>query len=381
MGTTLVNSSEVHNKLVKGYVDDLTGGNQGLSGFIANAYTSLKVSNVGGECIPTTVTHFSLNTQTENCSYVVSPISSYVHYAREEISRLNKPITALPLKGVVAILNVLVRLAKLDNTIMFNNWMLSTNIYPLRFDRWSLALLRDNWVGKYPEHALVFRSLNQRLNQHLIADLKALGFILVPSRQVYIFDLRASDSLLKDHHNNVMDAKLLKKTHYQIVDASEFSELDYKQAEWLYRDLYVNKYSHLNPQYTCRWLSLGVRSGWLQLKGLKNSSGRLDGVVGWFIQGEVMTAPIVGYDTSLNKKLGLYRLLTQMCLQKAAKERYVLNFSSGASGFKILRGGSPEVEYSAVYIKHLPVFKKLVWTGLSKLLLGLAVPIMRRWRL
>lgn len=63
---------------------------------------------------------------------------------------------------------------------------------------------------------------------------------------------------------------------------------------------------------------------------LQSPEGRIDGVVGWFATDATLSAPIVGYDTALPIKLGLYRQLTQLCFQEAAARRIVLNFSSGA---------------------------------------------------
>jgi hypothetical protein len=119
----------------------------------------------------------------------------------------------------------------------------------------------------------------------------------------------------------------------------------------------------------------------LQLKVLKNDQGRIDGVVGWFTNGDILTAPVVGYATELPQRLGLYRLLTQMCLQEAVRRRCLLNFSSGAAHFKRLRGGVPEIEYSLVFVGHLSKKRQRVWYLLSWILRTIGVPIMKKFKL
>lgn len=109
--------------------------------------------------------------------------------------------------------------------------------------------------------------------------------------------------------------------------------------------------------------------------------GRIDGEVGWFTSSAVISAPIVGYDTALPQRTGLYRQLTRLCLQEAVERRQVLNFSSGAAEFKRLRGGQPQIEYSLIYIAHLSWGRRLVWTALRRLLHDIGVSMMKRLKL
>lgn len=95
----------------------------------------------------------------------------------------------------------------------------------------------------------------------------------------------------------------------------------------------------------------------------------------------LITAPIVGYDTRLPGKEGLYRMLTALCIEEAARRRWVLNFSSGASHFKRLRGGAPEIEYSMVYVRHLPAARRAAWRALQIASAGVAAPLLRAFRL
>jgi hypothetical protein len=107
----------------------------------------------------------------------------------------------------------------------------------------------------------------------------------------------------------------------------------------------------------------------------------MQAVVGIFSQGDVSTAPIVGYNTGLPQSLGLYRLLMAQAFRHAIENQTLLNLSAGASGFKRLRGGMPAIEYSAVYARHLPLrSRRFLWT-LHALTSCFGVPMMKWMKL
>ena len=116
------------------------------------------------------------------------------------------------------------------------------------------------------------------------------------------------------------------------------------------------------------------------MTGLRNPSGQLDGIIGLWEVNSVTTAPLVGYEMSLPQKLGLYRMLMVVAIEDAHERKILLNLSAGAPYFKRLRGGEPELEYSAVYYSHLSRQKKFVWSLLDLVLCRLAAPLMRYFK-
>ncbi len=348
---------------------------------IRNLATQLAVLDLGDLQLPVSLNDGGERSASgEANTYVVSPVTAYGDYALEELQRLGKPWLFWPAALLLRSLRRLMTGAHLDRVIHINNWLLSTNLYPAGWRGEGLAQALPLLTEQYPRHALVLRSLNQTTNPELIAELRDLGCIAVPSRQVYLFDGRQQASF-SARHNNRLDARLLRKTPLQQLDGADFSAADFARAEQLYQLLYLDKYSRLNPQYTADWLRAGRDQGWLRLCGLSLPGGELLGVVGWFELDGVLSVPIVGYDTQTDSRLGLYRLLTQLCVQRAAKERRLLNFSSGAAQFKRLRGGEPAIEYSLVLVRHLPFVQVLTWRLLAGLLRMLAVPLMRKLQL
>lgn len=346
---------------------------------IRNVETSMLLLDTGTHQFPV-----SLNSgggRSDNC-YVVSPLTTYVAYAKEELSRLHRPWLEWPLTGMVNGIAKLLESAQLDRLVQVNNWLLSTNLYPHEWQGDDIPELTRLLVETYPDHAISFRSLNHFSNHALISRLQSQGYIAVPSRQVYLFDgSQGERSPMLHRHNTKVDYTLLRRSGYRIVEGHDLSDSDFPRLEELYNQLYLEKYCLLNPQFTADWLRCGQREGWLEIRVLRTDAGRIDGVLGWFANERILSAPIVGYDTTLPQRNGLYRMLTCMCLQEAVARRCLLNFSSGAAQFKRLRGGQAEIEYSMVYSRHLPASRQRVWRLLSLILQTLAVPIIRTLKL
>ena len=315
-------------------------------------------------------------------SYVVSPLTTYIGYAREELSRLHNPWLTWPLGKTIDAVGGWFKEVNIDRIVQVNNWLLSTNIYPDQWNGENLADITEVITSSWPSHAVGFRSLNRFSNRPLIERFQALGYLAVPSRQVYLFNtLAGSNSHILKHHNVKLDSALLRRSKYRVICGEDLRDSDFERLEQLYSQLYLAKYCRLNPQYTADWLRCGQRNGWLRIRALVDGEGRIDGVLGWFGGAETLTAPIVGYDTTLPQKLGLYRLLTHLCITQALDQRVLLNFSSGAAQFKRLRGGQPEIEYSMVFVRHLPRYQQRAWKTLAALLSGLGIPLMRTLKL
>ena len=91
-----------------------------------------------------------------------------------------------------------------------------------------------------------------------------------------------------------------------------------------------------------------------------------------------MTTPVFGYDTAVPQEIGLYRMLSAVLLRQSAEEGCLLHESAGAAQFKRNRGATAEIEYSAVYDRHLPFYRRMGWAMLSPLLNRVGVPIMKK---
>lgn len=361
-------------------LDDLAGAYVRAGGRgIDNVRTRLELLEVGDHRFPVSVND---GTDPAGNSYVVSPGTMYHRYADWELRRLGRPLLTFPLRILVAGVGVLLARAEVDRIVWVNNWLVSTNIHPGGWDGRGLAEAMAGLRRRHPGHAIGLRSLNRVCDGPLMETLLRQGCLEVPSRQVYLFDGRSGpDAEFLRRHNTRIDARALERTPYRTETGDDLSEADFSRLRELYNLLYLDKYCPLNPMYSSEWIRRGRDEGWLEIRVLRAPHGRIDAVVGWFSGHGVLTAPLVGYDTRLPVSAGLYRLATQLCLREAAARRCVLNFSSGAPGFKRLRGGVAAIESSLLLVDHLPWARRATWKVLGVVLRRVGVPFLRRWKL
>lgn len=355
------------------FLDAMAGAALGTpSPLVGNIATTIRLLQIGPHVIPVTV-----NDTDYNNSWVCSPYNSAVTYPLDELRHVPSPALRTALAGLISSVAPLLRACRINRVVCINNWLLSTNLYPdidIRQVQPLTAMMRD----LFPGHAILFRSLNAVTNGPLMAALRASGYLLAPSRQVYLYDGRRPDYL--DRPNCRRDRELLeRRDHVTVVPHDRIS--DFSRVRELYDLLYLHKYSWHNPQYTETLMRIWHESHMLTLFGLANDSAGLEAVVGAFAMNGVLTAPLVGYDTAQPQSRGLYRMLMALVLQQAANERLLLNLSAGAASFKRLRGGQGELEYSAVYCRHLPMRQRAAWTALVTLLEQVGARVLRRYEL
>lgn len=337
--------------------------------YVGNLTTTVELLREGSLTLPCTVNHG----EPEN-AWVCSPLATYGSYVIEEIDRTIPRPWSLPLKALCHGYRGVLSAAAIDQTVTVNNWLLSTNLYPA-CDAAALARMIARLRERWPQHAIWFRSLNARHNQSWIDALRALGFDLLPSRQVYLYD----DLENARHADLRRDLNLLKRTPLQPV--REFGADDFARIEALYGLLYLDKYSRLNPHYRAAFMQRWHAQGLLDVWGLRDEAGVLQAALGTFRQGDTISAPIVGYNTALPQSLGLYRLLMARVFEMARRDGLKVNLSAGAAHFKRLRGGQPALEYSAVLSSHLPASRRFALSTLRGLTQYIGVPVMQRLEL
>lgn len=340
---------------------------------VTNLSTTVDSVGAGEDRMPV-----SINSSESNNTWVCSPHTAYSRYSIEELERFGHAWLTKPLSWLCKGLGGYLWRARLDDAVGINNWLLSTNLYP-ELKPSVLSAWIDEARARWPGHAIWFRSLNPRYNSEWLNALQAAGFTMIPSRQVYLYD--RIDGEAKRPKNLRRDLDLLRDTSLIPSDAADWSPVDFARAEELYGLLYLKKYSQLNPAYSARFLASWHKAGLLELTGYRDEQGTLQAVVGVFVTGRTITAPIVGYDTAQPQRAGLYRLLMATVYDLAARSGYRINLSAGAAGFKRLRGGVGTMEYSAVCARHLPHNRQRAINLLAKLATGIGEPMMKRFEL
>lgn len=341
--------------------------------FIANVQTEVDALDAGGVLFPVTI-----NDAEPDNAWVCSPLTTYASYAVEEVERLGHPWVTAPLRLMARGIGGWLRHANIDRVVAVNNWLVSTNSYP---DVHDIALdeVLDAARGRWSTHALWFRSLNSVHHADWLRALSERGFTLVPSRQVYLFEDVAD--LSRQHADMKKDLALLRRTDLEHRIVSDFQDDDFRRIAELYAELYVRKYSGLNPRYDWTLIRAWSQAGLLKLKGIRDEHGVLQGDVGVQRFGNLLTSPVVGYNTALPIKHGLYRMLAALVMQQAIDETCLVNLSAGVAHFKRQRGGQPAIEYSAVLTSHLSGRTQRAIKVLSTVTRRIGIPIMQRYKL
>jgi hypothetical protein len=346
----------------------------GVTSYIANLQTELYALRIDDLVLPVTV-----NDGEYGNAYPCSPFTHYGHAAWDEARRLKPWVLRPALGALIAPVAGILRAGQINRVVHVNNWLLSTNLYPVL----SVEQLRciTGLTERFPSHSLILRSLNDQMHGDLLTGLQALGYRLIPSRQVWLHDVcRWETFSLKARWQLRRDIRRVAESGYAVVDHEALTPADLPRIRQLYRLLYLEKHSLYNPDFTERFFALALETGSFHLVALRKA-GRIDAVLGYFWRNGAMTAPIFGYDTSLPQETGLYRMISGLLAQEARRRGLLLHASSGAAEFKRMRGAVPAIEYSAVYDKHLPWHRRLPWAVLEGVLNRVAVPLIQRLRL
>ena len=349
---------------------------EGTLPFIANVDAEVRVLVVGDVVVPVVI---NAPRPTLVNSYVTSPTTHYIRYAKREVEIELHAQTWLR-RLVPPLLDAwgpLLRWSRFERVVYINNWLLSTNLY-VNLDPPLLRTIRDSLIQHFPGQPLIFRSVNETTTATLYRDLQALDFRPVFSRQTYLLE---PERVLRQRTKDLRsDQGMARRTPHQWRGPAAIAPHEYGRLRTLYDDLYLAKYSHYNPQFTDRFMQMAVEQSWLHVRAL-DYDGVLNGVLGYVERGDVLTTPIVGYDRHLPQKLGLYRLITLKLIEEGRERGKLINLSSGAASFKRNRGATSALEYNLVYDRHCLPRIQLPWRILEWLSQRAIIPVMRRYGL
>jgi len=331
----------------------------GASSYLHNVQTEMFALAVDHLVLPLTV-----NTAEYDNSFVCSPYTHFVTAAGEEVAELRSPWLKKLMGSLFRTLKPVLQGGELNKVVHVNNWLLPTNLYPtLTAQQIHDATLYLQTF--FPDHAILFRSINRYYDGELAEDLQSNGYQLLPSRLVYIWNA-ADESAIRSKARWILkqDFRRLSVGDYQVVSRQELGVREVPRIAELYNRLYIGKHSPFNPQYSEAFVELLLREGLLQVIALREH-GRIDAALGFFCRNGVISSPLFGYDTEMPKEMGLYRMLSALLVMEARKRSLLLHQSAGADEFKKCRGAVATIEYSAVYDRHLPWHRRLPWWLLS----------------
>jgi hypothetical protein len=343
---------------------------EGVQHYIDNVHSQMMLLAVNEEFLPITI-----NNNEYNNSFVSSPYSQYVSYAYSVLEKGNNKFGKNLFKEMLKGYGAMMQGGQIDKVVIVNNWLFTTNPPPT-IDENTLEKILNYLIVRFPEHAIIFRSITPEISPEFYTSLKRQRFNLIASRYVYITN--AQDEEIFKTRIFKSDLKLLKGSPYSIIDSDEILDDELSQLVDLYQALYIKKYSHLNPQFNVNFLRLARQQGILRFKALK-SNGQIEGVIGYFYKNGIMLSPFFGYDPIKSEKNGIYRILCTLLMLEAQKLGAIFNQSAGGSFYKKIRRAKGHLEYSAVYHRHLPFLRRLPWNILKGITNTLGARIMKKY--
>jgi Acetyltransferase (GNAT) domain len=299
-------------------------------------------------------------------SYPCSLATQYVRYPLEELALLKSRWKQAGAWCALHALGGILKTCAVDRTVQWSSGLLSTNLHAPELLEDAPAVTAA-LVAAFPRHAVLLKNIHGYEDSSLPGRLESLGYNLITSRQIYFFDGKKADFLSRSDVKRDLKA-LTNLPGYSVVSHEDFKLDDVPRIVDLYKQLYLDKHSHLNPQYTAVFVARALKERLLEFKGLRHDSGRLDAVYACYRKGGTTSTPFIGYDTALPSSIGFYRVLVGMLLRDVAEAKLLLNYSSGAGEFKRRRGGEPAIEWNAVYTRHLPVVRRSGYQLLGTLL-------------
>lgn len=309
----------------------------------------------GTELIPMSIAQQKKKSQ----AYVASNIGQYFDYPIEEFQRFEivkgwkKTFSILSLRVLRKFSSVL----KIDECVFINSFLLSSNLCPKNYEE--IPELIAYLKNKYPNKCFVFKGVSPEYNEKLFVDLSQSKFKPVFSRELYF--ISKTDDKYQKKRAFIRDRKHADKRTDILWDSNDKLDQNEKsQFLKFYEDLYIGKYSNLNPKYTIEFLNNIAEGGFFRIGSLKKGNDFLGAQV-LFQRDGMITTPFIGYNRDLPQEMGIYRILNYYLMDKASKSDLNLNLSSGAAEFKKQRGGVSGIEYNMVFVDHLHFLRKLPW--------------------
>ncbi len=329
----------------------------GISHYVDNIQADIYALKIDHYIFPVIVT-----TENYSNSWVCSPYAHYISYGKESVGLVENPLLAKFVKNLMTGLGKVSRSSKMNSVVYVNNWLFSTDLYPDGLNQEQIDSVVGLLTHRFPQHALVLRSLNDLTTASLMTTLKTQGFRLIASRYVFITDAK-NESIFKTRIVK-SDLKLWNEHAYQFVDENELEVEESKQLLDLYLKLYVHQHSHLQPQFNVNYFKMLFEKKLLHFKVLK-LNGVIKGMAGYYKRSNVMMCPLFGYEKNEAESNTIYRLLNTALLLEAKKAGLLFNQSAGAAFFKSVRRADGCLEYMAIYTRHLPAYRKLFWSSLK----------------
>lgn len=325
--------------LIKDYIFPMI--KYGTTIYIKNAETKLILLKINNHLIPVTITD-----ENQYGSYIFSFYTAFNYCINEEIRKsVSNKLKLYPILFLVKLTALLMKFSKINKCIIINNWLFSTNIHPeIPYD--VLKIVNEYLRNQYKGYTIVVKSLNILTTFSTIKKYIKLGYQFVPLRPVYLLTPKIFSTLNKKRRRELRnDSQYINKNALLITHAFPESDRDnrYDAIKSYYDDLYIEKYSKYNAQFTDKFFADRMKSDCFK-KIFVFKEGNILAFTICFSINNILSTPVLGYAKDIPD---LYRV-TSFCLQDyAITNKFIDHASSGVGHFKQSRGYKPYTEYMA----------------------------------
>ncbi len=276
-----------------------------------------------------------------NC-YITSPKIAWFDYAADEVR------DQFFLKIALKTLSHLANWTGLDQNIIVGNFPISTNVWSSAQN--SLIFKACQTQCQRSTNRFIFvRNLLSYQHEQLITELNSMGFVVLPARVIYEFDLRQG---MKNKPSHLMrDLGALKKSTLQVTHLQHIDDQIASHFQHLYDLIYIQKHSAYNAKYTPAFFKDMINSNRMKALSLQNERGEIVAFALLHQTADTLTVPALGYVENASG-VGIYRLLFASIFKHTLENQLMLNYSSGAGDFKRKRGAQGRLEYTAVKAPH-----------------------------
>ena len=270
--------------------------------------------------------------------YITSPKIAWFDYAADELR--GQFFLSFALKTLAHLADGL----GLGQNIIVGNFPISTNVWS-NDQSASIFKACQSECHKNTERFIFVRNLLFYQHEQLITNLQSIGFVLLPARVIYEFDLRQG---MKSKPSHLMrDLSALKKSTLQVNYLEHIDDQIANHFQHLYDLIYIQKHSAYNAKYTPAFFKDMINSKWMKALSLQNETGEIIAFALLHQIGDTLTVPALGYIENESGP-GTYRLLFASLYKHTVDHQLMLNYSSGAGDFKRKRGAQSRLEYTAV---------------------------------
>lgn len=304
---------------------------QPLERWMRNACAELQW--LGDTSLAVTVSH---TPRTLNTSYLTSLRSGWFDYAADELQDKWWAAWGIRLLGTCA------KWLGIDRLVLVGNWPVSTQVWDANSGA-ELTSACATMMSQRPDCYVGVRNLQPHKHGEFMAKLSVMGFVALPARVVYEFDLR--ESLVRKPSHLLRDHSARKRSGLKMSVIDHATPETARRMASLYTRIYLDKHSRLNAHYTPNFFEDMLNGQVMRALVLTHSNGSTMAFAMLYQVGNTLTVPALGYanDAEID---GLYRLLFSAIYEYTQTHALHLNYSSGAGDFKRKRGGVPQLEYT-----------------------------------